>query len=386
MINHISTKQKRLLEDLFGSESEDDEDDEEEGFFSLEELTDDEQDQATRRQRLPNKERSHVEGHQKLMQDYFNEGSTYNNCDFERRFRLRKELFLKIAAAVVDASPYFVQKADCTGKIGLSSFQKITSALRQLAYGCAMDATDEYCRTSESTARQTLRIFCNTINNLYANEYLRTPTANDLIRMLDVNNTRGFPGCIGSLDCMHWAWKNCPSALAGQYKGKEKRPTVVLEAVADQRLWIWHTFFGTAGALNDINILDRSPLFEDQLAGTAWDVEFKVCGRHYKHAYYLVDGIYPSWSTLIKAKGVSQDEQSQHFQKLQEAFRKDIERAFGVLQARWAIITIPARFWDPNDMVSIMRTCFILEANLTRFKSGQSEELSLNQQYNTEGS
>ncbi|KAH9456150.1 hypothetical protein Pst134EB_012354 [Puccinia striiformis f. sp. tritici] len=33
MINHISTKQKRLLEDLFGSESEDDEDDEEEGFF-----------------------------------------------------------------------------------------------------------------------------------------------------------------------------------------------------------------------------------------------------------------------------------------------------------------------------------------------------------------
>ncbi|KAI7938893.1 hypothetical protein MJO28_014472 [Puccinia striiformis f. sp. tritici] len=113
MINHISTKQKRLLEDLFGSELEDDEDDEEEGFFLLEELTDDEQDQATRRQRLPNKERSHVEGHQKLMQDYFNEGSTYNDRDFKRRFRLRKELFLKIAAAVVDASPYFVQKAVC---------------------------------------------------------------------------------------------------------------------------------------------------------------------------------------------------------------------------------------------------------------------------------
>jgi hypothetical protein len=27
---------------------------------------------------------------------------------------------------------------------------------------------------------------------------------------------------IGSLDCMHWQWKNCPSALKGQYQGKEK--------------------------------------------------------------------------------------------------------------------------------------------------------------------
>jgi hypothetical protein len=112
-----------------------------------------------------------------------------------------------------------------------------------------MDATDEYCRIGEATARQTLKIFCNTIDNLYANKYLRKPTADDLTRMLDINDARGFPGCIGSLDCMHWVWKNCPSAFAGQYKGKEKKPTVVLEAVADQRLWIWHVFFGTAGAL-----------------------------------------------------------------------------------------------------------------------------------------
>ncbi|KAI7964697.1 hypothetical protein MJO29_002795, partial [Puccinia striiformis f. sp. tritici] len=113
-------------------QTEDDEDKEEEGFFSFEELTNNDQDQKTERQRLPNKERNHVKGHQKLMQDYFNEGSTYKDCDFERRFQLRKELFMRIAAAVVNASPYFVQKADCTGKIGLSSFQKITSALQQL--------------------------------------------------------------------------------------------------------------------------------------------------------------------------------------------------------------------------------------------------------------
>jgi hypothetical protein len=182
-----------------------------------------------------------------------------------------------------------------------------------------MDATDEYCCTSEATARKCLKAFCSAIIYLYGTTYLRKPDSNDLIRILDTNNRRGFPGCIGSLDCMHWVWKNCPNAFARQYKGKEKKPTVVLEAVADQRMWIWHCYFGTAGALNDINVLEKSSLFEPILDGTAWDVQFQVHNRQYSHAYYLVDGIYPSWSTLIKAKGVNQDPPSQHFQKLQEA-------------------------------------------------------------------
>jgi hypothetical protein len=90
-------------------------------------------------------------------------------------------------------------------------------------------------------------------------------------------------------------------------------------------------------------------------------VSFEIRGRQYNHAYYLVDGIYPTWQTLIKAKTVAQEAASQHFKKLQEAFRKDIERAFGVLQSRWAIISTPAWFWSPTDMVAIMRTCIILQ-------------------------
>ncbi|PLW05449.1 hypothetical protein PCANC_28479 [Puccinia coronata f. sp. avenae] len=291
------TKRRRLMEELFGDE---DIEEEEEDSSSEEYESDSEEEEISQPQRQPNKERNHVEGHQNLMKDYFDEDSTYNDRDFERRFWLRKQLVLKIIANVKSSFPYFVQKPDCTGKIGLSSTQKIISALRQLAYGCAMDATDKYCRTSEATARKCLKSFCNAIIYLYGKTFLQKPDSNDLIRILDTNNRRGFPGCIGSLDCMHWAWKNCPTALAGQYKGKEKKPTVVLEAVADQRMWIWHCYFGTAGALNDINVLEKSLLFKP----------------------------------MLDAKGVNQDPPSQHFQKLQEAARKDIERAFGVLQGK----------------------------------------------------
>ncbi|XP_058758059.1 uncharacterized protein LOC131631282 [Vicia villosa] len=40
--------------------------------------------------------------------------------------------------------------------------------------------------------------------------------------------------------------------------------------------------------------------------------------------------------------------------------RKDIERAFGVLQARFKIIREPARLWDITDLALIMRSCIIL--------------------------
>jgi hypothetical protein len=70
------------------------------------------------------------------------------------------------------------------------------------------------------------------------------------------------------------------------------------------------------------------------LAGTSWNVEFDLNGNHYSNGYYLVDGIYPNWVSLVKLKGLLLlDQETKHFTKAQEANRKDIKRAFGVLKA-----------------------------------------------------
>ncbi|GKF18422.1 zinc finger, CCHC-type containing protein, partial [Tanacetum coccineum] len=107
----------------------------------------------------------------------------------------------------------------------------------------------------------------------------------------------------------------------------------MLEAVADQQLWFWHAYFGVPGANNDLNVLYGSPLFDDLLADKAPEAPFQVNGKTYEKGYYLADGIYPQWVTFVKAFTIARDLKTQKFKRVQESAKKDIERAFGVLQA-----------------------------------------------------
>ena len=73
---------------------------------------------------------------------------------------------------------------------------------------------------------------------IFAERYLRSLTASDIARLFHVSEQRDFPGMLGSLDCMHWKWKNYPTAWAGQYTGHCGSPTIILKAVADYDLQI----------------------------------------------------------------------------------------------------------------------------------------------------
>ncbi|XP_071727894.1 uncharacterized protein [Rutidosis leptorrhynchoides] len=183
-----------------------------------------------------------------------------------------------------------------------TTIQKCTSVIRQLAYGTAPDMWDEYLQMSEQTSILCLDYFCMCIITLYKKEYMRSPNARDVARLYSAHEERhGFRGMLGSIDCMHWEWRNCPVALKGQYtRGDHKKLTLMLEAVASYDLWIWHAFFGMAGSNNDINVLNQSPIFDKLKNGTFPSAPFEVNGNEYSKGYYLADGIYPDWATLVK--------------------------------------------------------------------------------------
>ncbi|XP_058748643.1 uncharacterized protein LOC131621623 [Vicia villosa] len=239
--------------------------------------------------------------------------------------------------------------------------KKCTSAIRMLAHGSPADSVDEYVRIGESTSIECLQRFVQGVNAVFEAEYLRKPNNIDVEHLLQMGESRGFPSMLGSIDCMHWEWKNCPVAWKGQYcRGDHGKPTIMLEAVASQDLWIWHDFFGIAGSNNDVNVLNQSNVFNDILEGHAPNVQYTINETSYNMGYYLADGIYPEWATFVKTISMPQGEKKKLFAQHQESARKDVERTFGVLQSRFAIIHGPARAWHMETLKYTIYVCIIL--------------------------
>ncbi|KAM3335942.1 hypothetical protein ACQJBY_030094 [Aegilops geniculata] len=113
--------------------------------------------------------------------------------------------------------------------------------------------------------------------------------------------------------------------------------------MASQDIWIWHTFFDIAGSHNDIDVLQRSPVFVRLAEGNFPEVNVEINGHYYNKRHYLADG-----------------ERRKRFAQAQESARKDVERAFGVLQSQWGIIQYPARTWSTEKLWEVMTARVIM--------------------------
>ncbi|XP_051229440.1 uncharacterized protein [Lolium perenne] len=132
--------------------------------------------------------------------DYFNDDATHSLKEFWPRFRMNKDMFLKIVHDVTEYDTYFTAKKDCTGLWGFTSIQKCTVAIRCLAYGAPPDTANDYLRMTESTCTETLYRFCRAVVAVFGKDYLRAPRADDTDQILQKNAARGFPGMLRSID------------------------------------------------------------------------------------------------------------------------------------------------------------------------------------------
>ena len=146
-----------------------------------------------------NLDRSHLECHEKLWNNYFSENPRYDERTFRRRFRMSSRLSRRIHDAVKLHDIYFMQKRDAIGRLGLSSYQKITASIRMLAYAMPADILDDVMGMAEYTILESFARFCKAVIAVFGDEYLRSPTEDDVERILKQNSNRGFPGMLGSI-------------------------------------------------------------------------------------------------------------------------------------------------------------------------------------------
>nr|XP_043638034.1 uncharacterized protein LOC122609037 [Erigeron canadensis] len=157
---------------------------------------------------------------------------------------------------------------------------------------------------AQDTGYQCLHAFYKCVIHLYQHEYLRRPTEAD-IEWLTAKHEQvhGFPGMLGSIDCMHW--------VGGTVQ--------------------WHGKGSTPGAT-------RAP-----------KVKFSVNGEQFTKGYYLADGIYPKWATLVKSFKCPMDPKATKFKRYQEAARKDVvDNGRAITEFEEELIantTLPTRTW-----------------------------------------
>jgi hypothetical protein len=272
-------------------------------------------------------------------------------------------VFNTINEKIIGKGLFVEMKQNFSGKKGVHPLVRLTACLRRLAYGDSSDREDENLDIAESTVDASLKCFNKLMKSEFGERYLnRCPSAEEIHRSTTINAGRGFPGMFASWDCKHFGWKNCPVSLAGQHKGRGTEKTLILEAIADPDLYIWYYFFGEAGSLNDINILNKSSIVGSILHGS-FDLKtepYTINGTTRDWLYFLVDGIYPPYSIFINTFQHPHDEMEKHFAMCQEGCRKDIERAFGVLVQQFQILQRPIRNWYWEDIVDILDCCIIL--------------------------
>jgi len=140
------------------------------------------------------------------VRDYFGVDGippVYGLREFERRFRVPMPVFLRIYHAFQDR-PFWVQSVNATGRPQAHPLQKLVAAFRVLGYGESCDRADEYVRLSSSKISRAVTLFTEFIVDEFSPRYLRLPTTAEIGHILARNAKRGFPGCLGSLDCSHW--------------------------------------------------------------------------------------------------------------------------------------------------------------------------------------
>ena len=311
----------------------------------------------------PNKERGFEIAHERITKDYFSgEESTYNEQDFERRFRLPRNVFDTIYNKILGKS-IFIQRKDAANKLGIHPLCRFVACIRYLAYGGSFDSLDEYCRLSESSIHKSVKSFSKLLIDEFGEEFLnRSPNDEECNEILTFNEMRGFPGMLASWDCTHFSWKKCPTALHGQYKGRKECKTLVLEAVVDCDLRFWFINFGRPGSLSDLNILHQSSIVRKLLSH-----DYKIKTKPYTinntvrdYMYFLVDGIYPPWSIFVPTIKIPRDNKEKLFSKQQEGCRKDVERVFACLSQKFQILQKDIRLWYIPDIADILKSCIIL--------------------------
>ena len=174
----------------------------------------------------------------------------------------------------------------------------------------------------------------------FADEFIKFPSGDDLDDVSNLYSKIGLPGSVGSMDCTHLEWINCPSNLMHSCKGKEPFASRAFQVVCTHTRLITHCSNYFYGAMNDKSISRHDSFSKWCMAGGLDKVRFIVYDKHgrprrCRGGHVLVDGGYLKWACFLPPQHKRGETASVYWSECMESVRKDIECVFGILKSRF---------------------------------------------------
>jgi Plant transposon protein len=105
-------------------------------------------------------------------------------------------------------------------------------------------------------------------------------------------------------------------------------------------------------------------------------VVYTIANEKRTNLSFLADGIIPRWPIFMTSYSIPRTMKENAYIAAQEAERKEVERAFGVLQGKFNIIRESSRFWSREIMLDIVQAVVILHNIFVEYRTeDQSVEL-----------
>ena len=94
--------------------------------------------------------------------------------------------------------------------------------------------------------------FCKTIAEELAPSIVKMPENTGELQKIEAQYKKlGFPGAVGSMDGVQFAWEACPFKHKNQFTGKETKPTIGFNFTVDHNKRIMNITHIFAGRYND---------------------------------------------------------------------------------------------------------------------------------------
>jgi hypothetical protein len=261
---------------------------------------------------------------------------------------------------------------------------KVLGALYFLANGATHFMVSRHTNISEEVHRI---FFLKWIHRMASicDEYIYMPQDNATYRRVVGEYTaRGFPGCIGSVDCVHIGWDRCPTQYTNLYTGKEGFASIAYEVICTSRKFIQSITVGHPGTRNDKHIVRTDATVTDLLYGNGWlnSKNWQCCGpdgetRTFRGVYLICDGGYHRWPCLISPyKNNVPGSPTMRWSATLESVRKDIEGVFGILKVRFKFLKNFNSLHKQRDIDAAFTTCCMLHNMMLDIDGYLDENLS----------